>query len=157
MEIPTETEIRDFVGPNAEYYLEHWHFDVSGSGRPGVARGFNWHAFFFGGIWLAYRKMYAAALILLGLLAVAVWYEASRVLGPVLGLLAGSACGTLGNGWYLRRAERCIAKTRSELLSEHAYPEELAKRGGGSVVAALAFLVIGIAGISVVWVLASVT
>jgi hypothetical protein len=53
--IPTEEEIRAFVGPNSGYYLNAWQPALSDQGS---VSGFNVAAFFLSGLWLGYRKMY---------------------------------------------------------------------------------------------------
>jgi hypothetical protein len=138
---PTEQELRAFVGPNADGYLKSWQPALSGEGGP---TGFRWAAFFWPGLWLGYRKMYAAALILYGLLLVETALEpvvfvsvlktpdAVRGLATLVALVTGVVTGTFGNGWYLARARRVIAEVRSLDLSEEDHLKELAARGGTS-------------------------
>src|ERR1700733_2644909 len=65
MSQPTQQEIEAFVGRKSGYYLERWHDALEREGR---AEGMNWAAFFLGGFWMAYRKMYRAAVIFWGLI-----------------------------------------------------------------------------------------
>ena len=110
---PTGQEVRAFVGPNAGYYLKVWQPVLSGEGGP---TGCKWAAFFLPGLWLGYRKMYAAVLILYGLLLAETVLEpvvfvgvlkmpaAPEGLWKFVGLVTGVLTGTFGNGWYLARA-----------------------------------------------------
>jgi hypothetical protein len=70
---PTEQEVRAFVGSMAGYYLRAWRRARAGEGG---ASGFNIAGFFPAGLWLACRKMYAATLILFGIIVESVLEEA---------------------------------------------------------------------------------
>jgi len=160
---PTEQEVRAFVGPNADYYLGAWRRALAGEGG---ASGFNVAGFFLAGPWLVYRKMYAAMLILLGIVVVqrslqirllADLLDPGRKASPesivllsllpqvLLALVVGLVVGFGGNRWYLARARRAIEKVRSKGLPEEAHLQALSLRGGASLAAAL-----GLAGLIVV-------
>jgi hypothetical protein len=143
---PTEQELRAFVWPNANYYLKSWQPALSDEGGP---TGFKWAAFFFPGLWLGYRKMYAAVFILYGLVLAETALEpvvfvcvlklpdVPHGLGAIVGLVTGVLIGTFGNGWYLARARRVIGEVRSLGLSEADHLKALAARGGISPAASL--------------------
>jgi hypothetical protein len=147
----TEQEIRAFVGPRADYYLEEWRLALAGTE---IALGFNWAAFFLSWLWLPYRKMYRATMVLYGIILLATILEdivfvgilgkpeAPRILERFVALLAAIACGVLGNAWYVSHAQETIAEVRSQGLADDAYFQVLAKRGGTSAAAVLGFLVI---------------
>src|SRR5262245_40093297 len=64
--IQTDEELwRQFIGPNADRYLEHFkRFSVHG--QPKFALSWNWPAFLLLGncfLWFLYRKMYLHALV----------------------------------------------------------------------------------------------
>ncbi len=141
-----QAEIRAFVGKNAGYYLRKWPSSLEDHGP---ARGFNWAAFMLSGLWVAYRKMYRATLIMFGLiLAESVCEEiavatnlmseqASASLSRISGLIICLICGTLGNAWYLAHTRREIARVRAQDLPNDAYLAALARRGGTSFLASL--------------------
>ncbi|MDY3554414.1 DUF2628 domain-containing protein [Gemmata sp. JC717] len=156
-ETPTEQEMLAFVGSNAHYYLKSWQPALSGEGGP---TGFNWAAFFLPGLWLGYRKMYMAVLVLYGLIlaetalepVVFVWVlkmpEVLDRLGPFVALVTGVLVGTFGNGWYLARARRVIGEVRSLGLSEADHLKALAARGGANPSASVGlFLLFLLAGV----------
>jgi hypothetical protein len=146
-----EQEIRAFAGPRADYYLEKWRLALA---RTGNATGFNWAAFFLSGLWLPYRKMYRATMVLYGIILLEIMLEeivyvgilgkpeAPGILGSFVGLLAAIVCGGFGNAWYVSHAQKTIAEVRSQGLAEDAYFQALAKRGGTSAAAALGFLTV---------------
>jgi hypothetical protein len=162
---PTEQEVRAFVGPNADYYLAAWRRALAGEDG---ASGFNVGGFFLAVPWLAYRKMYAAALILVGIIiAESVLEEALFAGAPgemrepspgflLLGalrnalgaLVVGIVIGIGGNRWYLARARRVIEEVRSQGLPEEAHLKALSGRGGTSLGASL-----GLVGLAIVAVL----
>lgn len=142
----TEQEVRAFVGSNAKYYLKAWRRALSGEGG---ASGFNLAAFFLVGLWLGYRKMYAAAFILYGIFLIVTVLDlclfagmpkmeySPSGLGRYTGLVAAIVTGVCGNGWYLSHTRRVVAEVRSRGLSEEDHLRTLAARGGTSVGAAL--------------------
>ncbi len=157
--VPSEAEIRAFVGKKADYYLRKWHAPLHDS-RP--ARSFNWAAFFLSGFWLPYRKMYRVTLILLGIIvAVALVLEVlvavgftseqsmsalSNLFGPGVSIL----CGFRANAWYFEHTKRQIARIRAMGLKDDAYFEALARRGGTSLLASLGFFVLLMLGLFLV-------
>jgi hypothetical protein len=144
---PTEQEVRAFVGPNADYYLGAWRRALAGEGG---ASGFNVGGFFLALPWLAYRKMYTAALILIGIsIAESILEKVLFVGGPgemlepspgfvlLAALVMGIVVGIGGNRWYLARARRVIEEVRSYGLPEEAHLRALSSRGGTSLGASL--------------------
>jgi hypothetical protein len=156
---PTEQELRAFVGPNARYYLKSWQPALSGEGGP---TGFKWAAFFLPGLWLGYRKMYAAVFILYGLLLAETALEPVVFVGVLkmpdvphglwatVGLVTGVLIGTFGNGWYLARARRVIGEVRSLGLSEADHLKALAARGGTSPSASFGLFLLFVLTVSII-------
>jgi hypothetical protein len=144
--MPTEQELRAFVGSNANYYLKAWRLALAGEGG---ASGFNVAAFFLSGLWLGYRKMYGVVLILFGIilaetvLELAFFEGVLKIQGSppgltaLVGLIVAIVVGVCGNGWYLSRARRIIGEVRAQGLSEEGHLRALAARGGSSLGAAL--------------------
>jgi Protein of unknown function (DUF2628) len=144
----TEAEARAFVGRNAKYYLANWAPALPGQGR---ASGFNRSAFWFGVLWLPYRKMYRVTLIFFAIIVLETALEEFLVavgignkgmikaLGGPVGLITGIVCGTYGNAWYLAHAKRRIAGVRALGLEGDAYFEAVARRGGTSLLTSFGF------------------
>ncbi len=139
-----QNELRAFVGPNADYYLPGWW---------AKKWKWNWAAFFFGGWWIAYRKMYKAFVIFFGIILTETSIE--LVFFPNLAELIGRAtyvvyaivCGAFGNTWYYRKAKAVIADAHSHGGHPQWDPAggpdvygELRKRGGTSVLIAIVAL-----------------
>ena len=108
------TELRAFVGPNADYYLRKWLPLLQG----GKVADYNWAAFFLSPLWLPYRKMYRWTLAVYGLLLLtAILKQVTSVLGMsgitrtidffVL-LLIALICGQFGNRWYLAHGRKAM-------------------------------------------------
>ncbi|SMG56270.1 DUF2628 domain-containing protein [Paraburkholderia susongensis] len=78
--------------------------------RPGaqepvaVATGFSWGACLLGFIWALSKKMWFAAFVMLAinliLFAMGLWGETADLIGLVLSVLFGVACGAYGNRWH---------------------------------------------------------
>ena len=150
----SESEIRAFVGRNAGYYLRKWPVDPNDHGS---ARGFNWAAFLLSGIWLPYRKMYRVSLIFFSIIVVtSVIAEIAAYAGVAGesainawdrfgGIIFSLVCGFFANSWYLAHTKREIAEVRAMGLSDTAYFDALARRGGTNLLAALGFFVLFVA------------
>ena len=108
--------------------------------------GFNGAAFIVSGIWLPYRRMYSEAFTYWAIAVMATIGE-SIVFGencpPGLRIFLTTTvaviCGVFGNQWYWAHARKAIERVRSQGLSGDHYFQALARRGGTSVGAAIAF------------------
>jgi Protein of unknown function (DUF2628) len=153
----TDEEVRAFVGSKASYYLEKWRPPLAGAGDAGYSNstGFNWAGFFLAGLWLPYRKMYRATLILWGTLLIATLVEdiiyvgflgrpeAPGSLARFVSIIASLICGGFSNEWYLSHAEKTINEVREQGLTDDSYLNALASRGGTNIAASLGFLLLG--------------
>jgi hypothetical protein len=155
---PSHREVRAFVGPRAGYYLDSWRRALDGDGG---ASGFNVAAFFLSGLWLGYRKMYAAVFTLFAVLLVESVLELVLFVGVLkkedtpsgmntaVSLAVAVVVGGYGNRWYLARARRAIADVRARGLPEDEHLDALAARGGTSIISAVGvfalFLAVGFA------------
>lgn len=84
--------------------------------RPGndeavaVATGFSWGALLLGFIWALSKKMWFAAFVMLSinviLLGMGLWGETADLIGLVLSIVFGIACGAYGNRWHRLTLER---------------------------------------------------
>jgi hypothetical protein len=143
---PQAEELRAFVGRNADYYLKKWGAALKGFEK---STGFNFAALVFGGVWLAYRKMYRAAFILYGIvladaLAQTVLFsvflpgtDPPPIVERAVTLGIALVCGGYGNRWYLNHSLRQIADARAEGLQGEALMATLSKRGRTNLTASL--------------------
>lgn len=124
----------DFVGNNFDKYRQKWRLDGK---YPNAKDTWHWPAFFFGAMWMLYRKMYALA---------AMWAGGSVALATVLVMLGipdmaglgvnigiAAAAGGLGNSFYLKHAQKQIQQVASTNSGgAHALRVQLRLRGGTS-------------------------
>jgi Protein of unknown function (DUF2628) len=138
----TREEVAAFVGDKHAYYWRNWRRAVGGSLRA----GFNLAAFFLSFAWLLYRKMYReffiglAALIGVGILqgvAGALTEADLKGLDRAVDLAVAVTMGMLGNGLYLRRAQRVIASARAQEPDPERRAALLKARGGTSWISSL--------------------
>ncbi len=167
-------ELRAAIGLNAEYYMHHWGmldtYRPHGTGRPrGTERprgtGFNWGAFIFSGLWMAFRKMYWAAILYYALfLGWAAFEELVLVrswnmdmpswLFSLIRLTPPAICGMLANRWYYRHIARLIDRAGEEKIDRDARLALLHQRGGSSVMAACSMaLLFSIAAVTAIMVI----
>jgi len=140
-----ELYLRAFVGSNADYYLRKWFPLRQHAGNDG---GFNWAAFLLSVMWIAYRKMYRVAAILVAILLLETVAEEILfvvILGgevppgtdTVIGLVVAIICGANGNRWYLSHAKKEIAKVADRGFDQQEVIHALTQRGGASLAASL--------------------
>jgi hypothetical protein len=131
---PSEADLRAFVGPNAEYYLQGW-ANVKPDGDIQRLR-WNWPAFFLNIVWLLYRRMYRYFWIGFGVLvAVAIFEEVATPLLSIgtpnyvnfsLNLTIAYYFGSFGTSLYYRHAAEEIRRTKAQLFT----PDAVARAGG---------------------------
>lgn len=126
----------EFVQVNADKYRAKWRamFAKAGTIKKTAARwSWNWPAFFLGGVWMLYRKMYAPGIFWLAVVAVLVIYptlpgdlpgqDAMGSLPLILFLVAGM----FGNGWYFQHVYKRVSGANG--ISSHkgvSWPSALA-------------------------------
>ena len=144
--VPSQDRLEAAIGPNAAYYLARW--QAMEATRSQLS--WNWAACLCSLFWFAWRKMWAPAAIL-GLVFVAlnllsVLSTPLMVAGALLSILAVTATGALGTGFYRQHVLR-LARESATLESEAALAQ-LRSRGGVSVPAVLVagLIAAGIAG-----------
>ena len=135
----------NFFGSRASYYVER---------AARQSSGFNWGAFLFSGLWIAYRKMYKIAAIFFSVMIAIVFIEemvvagfmgrenVAKIMDRVSSLIVAIVCGTYGNRWYLNHSNRRIAEIRDQGFDERRTAELLSKRGGTSIGAMLGIVFI---------------
>jgi hypothetical protein len=115
----------DFIGTNRDYYLSKWNRH---KGKEWFV-SWNWAGFFFGCLWLLYRKMYV--------LFFAIYFSIvffSYFL-PISGIGMAMLTGMYGNAFYRRHTTRKIREIRSSVDPEHQ--ERMIKEEGGTSVLAV--------------------
>ena len=85
-------------------------------GRPGtddtigIATGFSWAAFWLGPIWALSRRMWLTALAMvaveMALYVPSLWFDERDIVGTLLSVMFGIACGKYGNRWHRRTLEK---------------------------------------------------
>jgi hypothetical protein len=130
---------RLFIGANHAYYLRSWGLDGSGG------HAWNWPGLVFGPAWLLYRKMYGYAFVCLALVFVEgvleTQIEVSIVFSYAIGVVFNVAIACVGNALYRKHFERAI-RALSPGRVPAALRIELARQGGTSIAAAVAFTVL---------------
>lgn len=135
-----DTELRLFIGHNADYYLSKW------KKTSGNRASWNWAAFIGNIYWMGYRKMYLQVLIL------AVFYIiAERFLfhSPISATAALAVfCGFLGNTMYYNHAQKKITAIKSQQNDPSTLLNKIKDAGGtswkGVAAAILPFLLYGL-------------
>ncbi len=130
-------DLRAFVGKREEYYLTAWAPALKGYGQ---VTSFNWCAFFFTVMWMAYRKMYFFAFLYTGVgvlvsiiqeVVCSVYFglpESPRFVDRIATLVFSLICGSFGNRWYLRHAQQQIAKIQSIGLAHEESQRRITSR-----------------------------
>lgn len=149
-----EQDLANFVGPNAQYYLERFRQIESGGGA-----SWHWPAFFITSGWLLYRKMwfYAFAYIILLPVALTIAFTA---LGLVIGEVPADAAFQLvyigivfvavpifANRLYFKHARRRVAKVHAGTGGGSASAQALAAAGGTNLGPPLLLLIVPLVGI----------
>jgi hypothetical protein len=103
-------EIREFVGPNAHYYIQGFSkFTISG--REEFRVTWNWSCFGFTFIWFLYRKMYAVAAITFVVFCI-----------PGVNILLHIGIGMVGNYLYYRHVKGKIIEIRAVQSAQNYIP-----------------------------------
>jgi hypothetical protein len=127
-----------FVGKRYEYYIKKWAIlKIRGS-----SISWNWAAFIFGIGWIAYRKMYAYAFMVVGLLCLEILCELAfqipDKISNVITFWVYILFGLYGNHWYRLHSEKRIREIVAT-SPPNQIQGELIKKGGTSLGSALFF------------------
>ena len=104
-----EEDLRAFVGPNADYYLQAWAAADPNGGRQALR--WNWPAFFLNVIWMLYRKMYLQAAVTFVIFCM-----------PGVNIILHILVGAFANYLYYKHAKAKILETRPHLSEQALYP-----------------------------------
>ncbi|WP_457640580.1 DUF2628 domain-containing protein [Persephonella sp.] len=129
MENITKEEMEAFIGKKAEYYLNKFEKFEKGN-----AVSWNWAAFFFGVLWMFYRKMYLYGLIAFFLIMIInIFLEVAKI-NPVISigisLWLWIGFGMFGNYIYYIFVKNNISKLKAQYPDKEKLIEVLKKKGG---------------------------
>ncbi len=133
-----------------DYYLKRFEsFDDRGGG---INSSWNWAAFFFTGLWVLYRKMYADFFALLGIafisgLIIDFLLFDSPLTDLIFNVLWYFGFGIYGNALYYRHTTRKIATARTTLPDAEKMLSYIQSKGGVHVWVIWLFLIIPLTGI----------
>jgi hypothetical protein len=123
-----EVTMMRYIGANWPKYRDTW-LEMRETG--GMKAGFSFAAFFFGELWLLYRKQYAFAFALMaGRIALA--FVATMDARAVLLLGVHIALGVLGKSLIVRRAMTTIGHVKALQLTPELEVRRIEKAGGTS-------------------------
>ncbi|WP_456402382.1 DUF2628 domain-containing protein [Persephonella sp.] len=129
MEDITNEELRAFIGEKADYYMEKFEKFEKGN-----SVSWNWAAFFFGVLWMFYRKMYLYGLGALGFITIVnVALEIMKTspvinLGVSLWLWVGF--GVFGNYIYYLFVKNKIKEIKEKNQNSQEIIQILERSGG---------------------------
>lgn len=136
----TRDEAIAYIGKNSEYYLEKW-----GRHQKSFYKGWNWAAALFRIEWMAYRKMYVeAVLVLIAVMVLGIAIDGLlrflniRLPEGLFTLAIQVLIGFFANGLYRMKALRTLQKTRHMDAPQRL--SYLSKKGGTSLVGLFVFL-----------------
>lgn len=127
-----------FIGPNSDYYISHWNKLKEGSHL-----SFNLAACFFGAFWMLYRKMYVECILMFLVIFAQGYLEDflvktfnlyhSQVLWSMgLDVFVAIIIGLIGNGLYLKKAERTIRQIKYSSIEPSNQEMGIQNAGGTS-------------------------
>jgi hypothetical protein len=128
-----EETIREFVGKNADYYLNKWKLMAASGSKV----SWNWAAFCFEVLWMAYRKMYLYALTVMLLSFV-------PVIGSIFSLIFWIGIGIFGNYLYGKFTYRKLSVLRSAFTDDELFKQEVIKSGGTSILGVFLFIILAL-------------
>lgn len=134
----TSDDLRLFVGiDNLHYYMEKWqkYMDDENSLSP----SWNWAAFLFGFLWLAYRKMYLLAFLAIPINFISILVNSSLFTS----IISWSLCFLLalfGNKLYFHHSKNQIKKIKEKNYEDKILENKILNRGGTSIGALAAYI-----------------
>jgi hypothetical protein len=118
---------RQFIGPNADRYLEQFQ-KFSSNGQPRFALSWNWPAFLFiSFLWFLYRKMYLHAFVYAVGPMISTYVTGDLTVGLVWSIMAGATANYLYY-WHCREQ---IAAIKQTVGMNYAAQETEMKEAGG--------------------------
>lgn len=118
---------RQFIGPNADRYMEQFK-KFSSAGQPQFALSWNWPAFLFiSFLWFLYRKMYLHAAVYAVGPMVSTYVTGDLTVGLVWSIMAGATANYL----YYWHGKEQISAIKKAVGMNHAAQEAAIKEAGG--------------------------
>jgi hypothetical protein len=118
---------RQFIGPNAERYLQHFKKFGLG-GEPKFALTWNWPAFLYiSFLWFLYRKMYTYALVYALGPMISTYLTGDITVGLIWSIMAGATANYIYY-WYCREQ---IGEIKKGSWADPAKQDEVLKESGG--------------------------
>ena len=107
----SEEDFAHFIGKNADKYLLKFRkFNIDGVDKFSVT--WHWPAFFFGFLWMLYRKLYLWALVAFAISVIS-------ILPSEFGLLIVIVWGMTGNYIYYKHAKKKILELKTDLWAAY--------------------------------------
>lgn len=132
-----EKDCISFIGKNADRYLPKFDKFMRPDGTDGFKMTWHWPAFFFGALWLVYRKLY-------------LWFFAFLAICfiPVDAILIAVALAMSANYIYFKHINKKLSELRETKgdLSDEEWDAKVAGAGGTALLPALlvSFLIVGL-------------
>ncbi|NHB56599.1 DUF2628 domain-containing protein [Acinetobacter sp. 194] len=134
-----------FVGKKYETYYQEKFNQITPKKQ---MAGFNIGAFFFGLMWLFYRKMYGYGLILLGLILVSCVIPIPEAIDRGISIALAVTMGMFGNTLYKNFVEKKIKEI--ERSHPDSIEQELERQGGTNIWAGIGILFVAVIAIYIV-------
>jgi len=139
---PALDPLATFVGPNYATYQRKW----EACDRRSSTYSWNWPAFLFGLFWMAYRKMYVNAGILLGIAcleSVATYlFHLADAVANAMNLALAVVIGLQGNHWYRKHVTKRIADITPKVPVDRLQATLAAAGGTNAGAAIIAFVLL---------------
>jgi hypothetical protein len=129
-----EEALKLFVGGKASYYLPKWKLIET----VGKKMSWNWAAGLLSALWMAYRKMYLYAGIILGLgiiwsiAQLSLHININKAIDYGIWVLCALCFGILGNWLYYAHAKRKIVQIKLKFPDPEVQKSEIIEAGGTS-------------------------
>lgn len=128
----TLDDLRLYVGASDfEYYMKKWRKYLENENS--ISPSWNWPAFFFGYLWLAYRKMYFLAFLVLPINLISILVNSSAFTS----FINWSLCFLLalyGNKLYFHYSKNQIEKIKEKYSTDVDLEHIIVNRGGISTI-----------------------
>lgn len=136
-ELIDSAEVAAFVGPKADVYTEKWRAMWNARPNPKTvesALSWNWAAFFLGGFWMCYRKMWVlGGSVLLLMISLELFLLPALPIPPLtMAIIFSVTLGMLGNAIYLAHVRKGLTRIAASEKDSAARESALAKAGGVS-------------------------
>lgn len=124
-----------YFGTDTEYYMKRSKKILNGK-----LFVFNFYAFFFGSLWLLYRKMYVEAVVfLLITIALDVFnyfvFDSDKITQWIIKITWSIILGCYANIYYIKKTQRMVERAKEAYSNTSERLDYLEKEGGVSLIA----------------------